>query len=481
MIIVTLSFSAQFEIEKELKRNLENQKKWVGVASHELKTPINGILGLSRILAEKRLDQESKQYVHLINETAEHANKLVSELLMSSIETQAHFKAAEKTHFNLIETAVQAAHLFEPRARAKGIYFEIQKPRVDATVLGQAHLLSRIIFKLVENALKYTDSGHIKVEFQLKLEAKQASLKILVNDTGRGISPSDLPRIFDPFYRGPKSKHGVEGSGLGLAICREIVESLEGQISVKSEPGIGSLFSVQLHFPLITDLNSELFEGAKILIADDNFINREILKFDLLKLGLKADLASDGEEALKLIQQNKYEFIFLDCHMPHKNGFECAKEAKEYLKQIGNKKDFKIVGFTADHTHECRQRALLSGMDDVLNKPYDQVTLENLTKDLRPDSWWGGGERAQNLREFTERVFDEELPEIINSINQLLQRGDFEALKDKIHYFKSSCMAIDHSSGIESCQKIEASCQQPLRIPEIEAEVSKLTQLFISK
>lgn len=345
--------------------------------SHELRTPLNGILGFTQLLQKKSsLDEEDKKRLNIIQQCSEDLLGLITGILdISSFESN-KIKLDTKL-FDFHALIIHIIDVFKLLAEEKKLDLKIEIKDVPQYMIGDEKRIRQIIMNLLDNAIKYTDKGSIK----LYAGYREGRLNIVIEDTGMGIAEKDLEKIFSPFEQINESEFVKPGVGLGLAITRELVNFMGGEITVQSRYGLGSVFSVLVPLPVGTQelLKFPLEEQvdpkkakARILIADDNEINLLLLANMLELLGCRVDTASNGEQALKMILKQKYQLALVDLNMPVMTGLELLKEVKS--RQIA----LKLVAISAYADKNKIAEALAAGFDDYLTKPVNEDELTEL-------------------------------------------------------------------------------------------------------
>ena len=393
---------------KELSRALVGAKgqaeaadraksEFLGTMSHEMRTPLIGVLGMAELLLGTDLSDRQQHYAEVVMNSGRSLLEMINEMLdFSKIEAgKLDLEAAEFTLYTLIEETV--APLRE-RAAQKGLTLALDiAPDVPPVVTGEPSRLSRVLLHLIGNAIKFTDSGRIEVRARAAKEVDNGVFLLFeVEDTGIGIAPLDQTRIFDPFVQVDGSmtrRHG--GTGLGLAIARRLVESMGGKLTVRSEKGGGSCFSFDAPFMVspgashgregTTHRGSEeesMFD-AEVLVAEDNIVNQEVVKVMLEWLGCSVTLVNDGREALAAVARRRYDAVLMDCFMPEVDGFTAAVSLRQREEKTGGG-HVPIIAITANVEEGFKERCLASGMDAYLSKPFDQKQLASVLAQFIP-------------------------------------------------------------------------------------------------
>lgn len=369
------------ELEKERVRAEDASKaktQFLSNMSHEIRTPLSAILSISEILEGKRLSTSEKEFLTLMQNSSRILLNLVNNILhIDKIESgKVELSTEVFSPFIALQKIVE---IYTSAAKIKGIelntnFTTIKEPK---NVLGDVSRTEQIFTNLISNAAKFTEVGTITVFYEEKEENNKLKIKLKVSDSGMGIEPSKIDVIFERFKQldfGITKKH--QGSGLGLAITKTLVELMNGTIEVQSKIGEGTTFTVSLEFPKVEGQseNRKLrkyknLDYLNVLIVDDNLLNQKILAKILSKSNIKPDFSKDGDDALLKCASRHYDLIFMDVHMPGKDGFEIV----QHLRKIDN--TAVILGFSADVTKEAIERGIKAGMNDYLTKPIQQEAL----------------------------------------------------------------------------------------------------------
>ena len=364
--------------------------------SHEIRTPLNAIVGLSLEIQEKEIcPKEMKDDLEDIVFASHTLLEIVGNIMdINKIESDK--MKITSSSYSIQEEVKNLVRIYVTRLKEKNLTLEIHIAKdIPQKLIGDKSHIKEIINNLLSNAIKYTDKGKVKLEITGILKEKAYYLKIVCKDTGRGISKENLKRLFTKFERFDVEKNStIEGTGLGLVITKKLVELMKGKITVESEVGIGSVFTVILPQKLENDKEylpqETVFQGTKnildkdlkILIVDDNKLNRKVAKNFLESLKIEQiDECSNGLECLTKIKEGKitYDIILMDIMMPVMNG----EEALNQLKKID---DFHtpIIALTADALAGAEEKYKKEGFNGYLSKPFTkeqiQTQIENILK-----------------------------------------------------------------------------------------------------
>jgi PAS domain S-box-containing protein len=380
------------ELEKARREAEEaNQAKSIFLAnmSHELRTPLNAILGFTQLMdRDPSLTMEQQENLGVINRSGEHLLGLINEVLeMSKIE--AGQVSLQERIFDLYDLLYGLEEMFSLRVADKGLalYFDWSDD-IPRHVLADEGKLRQILSNLLGNAVKFTRQGEVTLRVNCATHSKEiARLHFEVEDTGPGIAPQDLAVVFDPFVQSSIDQQFQEGTGLGLTISRQYVNLMGGDLTVRSELGQGSLFQFDLLVKLSDDPDLEgetphqrvlaLETGQReyrLLIAEDNESNRQLLVKLLEPLGFAVKEAVNGQDAVQIWEQWKPDLIWMDMRMPVMDGHQ----ATMHIKGTAKGQDTVIIALTATAFEEERERVLFEGCDDFVRKPFREGEIFNM-------------------------------------------------------------------------------------------------------
>jgi signal transduction histidine kinase len=308
--------------------------------SHEIRTPMNGIIGMANILRREGITPQQAKRLDTIDTSAQHLLSVINDILdLSKIEAGKFELEEAPVVFNSLLANVNS--ILSERAKAKGIHFLIETGHLPHNLVGDPTRLQQALLNYATNAVKFTEQGTVTLRVLKQEEtADSVRLRFEVTDTGIGIAPEAMSRLFSAFEQADNSmsrKYG--GTGLGLAITRRLAELMDGEVSAESTPGTGSTFWLTVRLkkgpaPVVTPVTSDAdaetlirqhYAGKRILVVDDEPVNRAVAEFQLETVGLVADMAEDGAEAVTLAQEQAYIAIFMDMQMPKVNGVEATR------------------------------------------------------------------------------------------------------------------------------------------------------------
>lgn len=356
--------------------------------SHEIRTPIHAIAGMTYLLSEADLSPRQKEYVDEVIKANKHLLRLLNAVLdLAKIE--AGKLELDSAPFDLDHVLGNVRSLFTQEMRQKGIAFEVLRlDKGPVALVGDALRLTQVLVNLVNNASKFTEAGSVRVLVSCDhSEWGKTRLKFEVQDTGIGLSQQQIQKLFKPFTQADKhTSRRYGGTGLGLTITKAFIDAMGGRIGVKSAPGQGASFVVDLTLPRHTESFSPAsttpmpleivpgFSGKRVLLAEDNVVNQRIAQEILQREHLSVDLVCDGEQAVQRCKERRYDLVLMDVQMPQMDGMQATR----LIRQLGVKTP--IIAMTANTTLQDRQECLEVGMSDFLGKPFSPVVFVNMIK-----------------------------------------------------------------------------------------------------
>ena len=365
------------------------KSEFLATMSHEVRTPMNGVLGLADLLLDTELSAEQRDYVETIQRSGQALLEILNDILdLSKIE--AGKLELESIAFDPLQAMNDVLALSGPRAAAKGLLLDaVAAPDLPRDVIGDPGRLRQVLGNLLGNSLKFTDSGQVRIAAAVaQVDGDAMLLRYTISDTGIGMSAEQRARLFQPFSQADASTtRRFGGTGLGLAICRRLVDMMGGAITVQSEPGQGSSFSFTVRCQRavagasraqINDAHAPRRFSGRVLVVEDNVVNRKVARATLKGFGIEVLEAENGSLALDLVAREKIDLILMDMHMPVMDGLTAtrrirAAEAAGLL--VGRRP---IVAMTANVLREAVDDCRQSGMDDFLPKPFARAQLVDM-------------------------------------------------------------------------------------------------------
>ncbi len=349
----------------------EVQGQFLASLNHEIRTPLSGILGMTDLLLETPLSEDQREYVGATRVCAENLLEILNVTLEYSA-LSANRVLLEETEFSLRDTLNGVLGEFAAKAEAKGLrLIRSLDGSLPEMVVGDPQRLRQILWHLVANGVKFTREGQVEVAaLAVAGLDRLVKLTLRVHDTGIGIAPDQLAAIFESFRQletGLSRNHG--GLGLGLAVAQKLIALLDGSITVHSELGKGSVFSVTLPFklPMETVVGQVVVEKTRgrVLVVDDNSIAQTIAAHALRRQSFEVECAGTGRLALHAASRTRFDVILMDLQMPGWDGFETV----EQIRQLPGYRETPIIAVTANCSDDYRARTIRCGMQDFLAKP----------------------------------------------------------------------------------------------------------------
>jgi len=466
--------------EAEAKAASHAKSAFLANMSHEVRTPINSIVGFSELALDDVISPKTRDYLNKIRENSAWLLQIINDILdISKIE--AGKMELENIPIDLHELFANCRSMIMPKALEKGLALHFYaEPSIGKVPLGDPTRLRQVLANILSNAVKFTNSGIIKVSSTItNMGENTVTVYFEVKDSGIGMTPEQIERIFNPFIQaeaGTTRRYG--GTGLGLAISKTLVEMLGGSIAVESTPGIGSKFSFELTFDtidmdqkdllgkniLLNGMEKPVFEG-EVLLCEDNAMNQQVISEHLARVGLKTVVAENGKIGVEKVRERlqkgetQFDLIFMDIHMPVMDGLDAAAEILNCNIHVP------IVALTANVMTSDRELYRMSGMTDYVGKPFTSQELWRcLMKYFTPVRWQPVNSVQQahaesELRQKLIRNFVKNNRTLSKEFSKAVNAGDVKLAHRLAHTLKSTAGQL----GMTGLQKAGAHMEDLLK------------------
>ncbi|RFS19102.1 response regulator [Chitinophaga silvatica] len=501
------------ESQRKEKKLGAVKEQFLANMSHEIRTPMNAVLGFTHLLKTQPLNEQSKEYVSAIETAGQNLLEIINDILdLSKIESG--MMRIEPISFSIRSVLHGVNTLFKPKAAEKHLNFSVTVDELVPDILyGDPIRLTQVLVNLTSNAIKFTDHGHVAILVK-KIWSEESAIRLLftVSDSGIGIDPSKQQSIFDRFNQlEATTTRKFGGTGLGLTIVKQLVELQNGFISIESKTGEGATFKVELPFTLgeslAEDPNTYLLEGdllpahqdVKILVAEDNKMNQNLLKHLLTNWQLQFKIVNNGNEVLQALEKQHYDLVLLDIQMPEMDGYTVIQVIRNDLKST-----IPVIAMTAHAMTGEREKCLQMGMSEYLTKPINEEELykliqlytgklpskEHSTPYIQTENTATQLINMQYLQQLSNgdesfiktmlEQFISQLPEELTRLKQAIQDEDLASIRAIAHTLKTTVAFIGLESHLYPFLDPLENLQESQYYPQIVvAQFNTLKQLSI--
>lgn|GEM_PF-215251 len=522
----TTDLRKQKEIAEQQRRRAEQSEKFkqqfLANMSHEIRTPMNAVMGMTNLLIDKNKNNENFKYLDGIQKSSNTLLHIINDILDFS-KIEAGKIELEQIDFSIRDVIDQVKLTLHHKAEEKGLHLmtEIEN-KIPEVLIGDPVRLNQVLMNLAGNAIKFTEKGSVYINLTLPLSKGEGTglraeatplsfgeglgVRFSVTDTGIGIPKDKLQTVFESFSQAHASdarKFG--GTGLGLTISKQLVELMDGKISIESEEGSGTTFSFEIDFAIgskerleeqktAEDMDGSILNGLKILIADDNEFNRIVAKDTLLsKAEVEIVEAHNGIEAVEWLSKKDFDVVLMDVQMPVMDGYEATRQIRSQKSDVRNH-SIPVIALTASVVRSDLDKCRAAGMIDYVPKPFKTFQLisaiakaagrESPSKSPRsgdlpvrkatlPPTMGAGGGLITNLsylEKFCEgdkermqkyiRMFLDSAPSLIEKVNSALEKNEFEEIANQIHAYKTKWIMMGMKESKDLAHKIEMQCRE---------------------
>lgn len=516
-----IKMEKELRLTKQLTDEIAKAKEsFLAHMSHEIRTPMNGILGIASLLNKTKLEEQQRNYLQLIQDSANNLLVIVNDIL--DLEKIVAGKLQlERIPFKIVDKIATTIQSFIYRAEEKelGLVFQNSIP-ADMVVEGDPYRLSQVLNNVLSNALKFTDEGHINIATGIIARNEDGVVvEVVVQDTGIGISKERLRTIFEPFEQADATisrKYG--GTGLGLAISKNMIEMQHGELLVTSEEGKGSAFTIRVpyHLSIVTMQENEVSQEIdykslghrKVLVAEDVELNQYLARHILESWDFEVVIVGNGREAVETLESSSFDCILMDVQMPEMDGIEATQHIRRLADPV--KAGIPIIALTANALKGDSEKYLAAGMTDYLAKPFDEARLFRVISRNLPRLEEPVGESAagvstsenflknnSNMTVENSRLYDlsmvqsvsggdegfirkmvalfiDTVPQNVVDLKTAMQAENWEQVGKTAHKLKSTIDSMGIKSIRQEIRTVEANARQKEALQDIPGLVSNI-------
>lgn len=476
--------------------------------SHEIRTPLNAIIGIIRRLSKEDIAVAHKSCLLKANAASHHLLSIINNILDISKIEAGEF-ALENFHFNFKNLIDEVLSILFVQANVKGISLVADiDEKIESAYIGDNLRIRQVLINLVSNAIKFTNEGSVSIKVKAgETSDKGQQVEITIKDTGIGMSDDFKEQLFKKFVQEDASiarKHG--GTGLGLAISYELIQLMEGSINVESKKNEGTCIKVNLCLPIGDEKNFEpvyntdhfkTLKGKRILLVEDNEINRMVAQKVLIYYGMAVSEAQNGKIAISEIESNSYDAVLMDVQMPEMDGIEATKFIRNNLKS-----SIPIIALSANALKAEIEVCLKAGMNDYVTKPFEEIDLlgaiykavtnseiahvtfaasvekkSNKLYDLSKLDELSKGDRSFVLKMV--KLFIDETPSTIHKISDSFKKNDFETVRALSHRLKPSIMNLGINSLTQTIRDIEIQAKESPEAATLKLNIETLEKEMV--
>ncbi len=487
--------------KKEAEQLAESKQQFLANMSHEIRTPLNAIIGFTEQLSGTSLKPEQQQYLEAVQTSSQLLLHTVNDILDYSKMEAGELKI-DQVVFELGNTLKEVIAALQLKASEKRLSLRMEiTPQKPVYLVGDPYRLKQVLFNLVSNGIKFTDNGYVKVRCVYTIYNGLAKVNLSVKDTGIGIPNEKRDEIFSDFKQvDPSVTRGYEGTGLGLAICKKLIEMQAGSISVQSNGSQGSEFLVKLEYKVSKSkpvkesravaVAHPSLNGLKLLVADDDPFNIQLIKTILDKWKVQATYCINGKDAIEQVTRHSFDMILTDINMPEVSGVELSRLVRSL--DDPEKKKIPIIALTANVMRTDLEKYLKAGINDFILKPFKEAELYQKIRELLPANENGKSKTAvqfqfEDFKRFSAgdneallpilEAFHNNLQQNLKLLVESSEKQDLKSVAELAHKMISSFGHVHANKPVNILRQLETKIRTNQSDMNLKAAVAEIQQL----